>query len=120
MAKKLEVEGQEVIDTENLALCVSETKHTFGFGRRKHDEVVSINRENVEDNYRDSIVFPFGDICGDTCNGTEQGITVWVRVTNKVTCYIASSGRMIIEMASDWPLALMPINGNPLQEIVVS
>ena len=76
MAEKMEIVGQWVIDTENLALCVSETTDTFGIGRRDHDGVVTINRENAEDNYLDSIIFPFGDICGDTCNGTEQGITL--------------------------------------------
>ena len=86
MAKKLEVEGQEVIDTENLALFVSETTDTFGFGRRDLNEVVGINKENAEDNYLDSIIFPFVHICRETCNGTEQGITVWVRVTNRATC----------------------------------
>ena len=91
MAEKMEVEGQEVIDTENLALCVSETTDTFGFGRRDHGGVVSLNRYNAEDNYLDSIIFPFGDICGDTCNGTEQGITVWVQAINRVSCYIAAS-----------------------------
>ena len=84
MAEKMEIEGQEVIDTENLALCVSGTRDTFGCGRRDHGEIIGINRENVEDNFLDSIIFPFGDICGDTCNGAEQGITAWIRVTNTV------------------------------------
>ena len=86
MAGKMEAEGQEVIDTENLALGVSETTYTFGYGRRDHDGVVSINRENVDDNYIDSIIFPFVDICGETYNANEQGSTAWVRVTDSDTC----------------------------------
>ena len=80
MAEKMEIEGQEVIDTENLALCVSETTDTFGFGLRDHGEVVSINRKNVGEDYRDFIILPFVDICGQNCssNGTEQGIIAWV------------------------------------------
>ena len=75
MAEKIEIEGQYVIDTDNLAMCVSETTDTFGFGRKQQDEVVSVNKKNMEDDFRESVIFPFGDICGQSCisNGTKQG-----------------------------------------------
>ena len=64
-----------MIDTANLAMLVSETTDTLGFGRR-NEEVASINMKNMEEDYRDSIILPFGAICGQYCNsdGTEQGI----------------------------------------------
>ena len=102
-----------MIDTANLAMCVSETTDTLGFGQ-KNEEVVSINRKNMEEDYRDSIIFPFRDTCGQSCNsdGTEQGNTSWVVI---ILClnfwqWMYCSSR---ELNSHWLLALMPIEGKP-------
>ena len=61
LAKKLEIDGEEVIDTGNLAMCVSETTDTIGFGRLNKSATVSINSKNVKEEYRDSITLPHDD-----------------------------------------------------------
>ena len=43
----------------------------------------------MQEDYRDSIIFPFRDICGQSCNsdGTEQGNTAWVVIILCLNCW---------------------------------
>ena len=67
----MQIEGEKIIDTDNLAICVSEATDTIGFGRRNERDVVSINRNNEEEDYHDSIILPLGDD-----NGIKRGNTI--------------------------------------------
>ena len=79
----MQIEGEEIIDIDNLAICVSEATDTIGFGRRNQSEIVSINRTNKQEEYHDSIILPFGDD-----NGIKRGNTIDAAVIKTILYWI--------------------------------
>ena len=72
----MEIDGEEFIDTNNLAMCVSETTDTIGFGRRNQTTVDSINTKDMEEEYHDSIILPLGDDNGIKWGNTTEAAII--------------------------------------------
>ena len=55
--------GTEVIRETNVALAVSETNTTIGFGRSVEQDLIIIDNETRSGRYQDSVILPMADIC---------------------------------------------------------
>ena len=84
LAEKLVMTNDtEILVSDNLDLCVSESPATVGFGRQISIDETNmtksniITRDNRNEEFRDSIVLPFEDICNDldhcVLNGNNTG-----------------------------------------------
>ena len=89
MAEKLVLTNDtEMLVSDNLDLCVSESPSTIGFGRQgtiDNADTTIITNENQNDTFVDSIILPLGDICNkvDFCSSNYSGkLQQYYRVEN--------------------------------------
>ena len=79
MAEKLVLTNDtEMLVSDNLDLCVSESPTTIGFGRQgtiDNADTTIITKKNLNDTFVDSIILPLGDICDkvDHCSSNYSG-----------------------------------------------